>query len=430
MLKYGTSNVDKLFYGEHQIKKAYIGSNLVYGIEEPPVPDTPYIRGGAGAYIDTGITADDTVKVIVWARNFNPMSGYLFGCRYDNYTETFAIEASSGRRTGNIRVAYGTHTVLTATYAVDAFESMSHYHKYEFFGGVLKVDDVVIANASTVATSTAFTHNLNIHLFGANTNGTHTPLDYLADICKCEIYKNGVKVRDYAPTNTPSAGLYDSVSETLFTNDGTGSFTYGTFKETAYTPLPYILCANNQWFDTGVYGTKDLPIVIKFRPTNTTARYAGLFGEYASSSSTYCCFSLGMETAGQDNSRLSFRLGTSDTNAALYNNASNRLTGTDVIVTKVSDTAYAYRNQTQLGSGTRSTSSSFSTTETLVVGGTRDNGTIFRDDKFEGRIYFVGLGSQKNFVPAKKGSKVGMYDTYNDVFKPSASGTPFVEDSQ
>jgi len=281
-----------------------------------------------------------------------------------------------------------------------------------------------------VATSTTFTHNLNIHLFGVNENGTHTPSDFLSDICKCEIYKNGVKVRDYTPTDTTSVGLYDSVSETIFTNDGTGSLTYGGFKENAYTPLPYILCANNQWFDTGVYGTKDLPIAIKFRPTNATARYAGLFGEYATGSSTYCCFSLGTGTAGQDNSRLSFRFGTSDTNAALYNNTSNRLTGTDVIVTKVSDTAYAYRNQTQLGTGTRSTSSSFSTTETLVVGGTRDNGTTFHDDKFEGRFYFVGLGSQKNFVPAKKGSTVGMYDTYNDVFKPSASGTPFAEDSQ
>lgn len=430
MLKYGTSNVDKLFYGEHQIKKAYIGSNLVYGIEEPPVPDTPYIRGGAGAYIDTGITADDTVKVILWARNFNPMSGYLFGCRYADYTETFAIEASSGRRTGNIRVAYGSHTSGNTTYAVDMFESMSHYHKYEFYGGVLKVDDVTIADASSRASSTTFTYNLNIHLFGVNTNGTHTPSEFLADICKCEIYKGGVKVRDYTPIDTPSVGLYDSVSDTVFTNAGTGSLTYGAFKENAYTPLPYILCANNQWFDTGVYGTKELPVVIKFRPTNTTARDSGLFGEYSTTNSTFCCFSIGRPTAGEENSNISFRLGTSSAGQALYNNTSDKLTNTDVIVTKVGSTGAAYRAQVQLGSKTISVASSFSTNNTLVVGGTRDNGTTFQDDKFEGRLYIVGLGSQKNFVPAKKGSKVGMYDTYNDVFKPSASGTPFVEDSQ
>jgi hypothetical protein len=44
---------------------------------------------------------------------------------------------------------------------------------------------------------------------------------------------------------------------------------------------------------------------------------------------------------------------------------------------------------------------------------------------FIGNIYYVGFGSQCNLVPVKVNGVAGMYDTYNDIFYSSISGTDF-----
>jgi hypothetical protein len=49
---------------------------------------------------------------------------------------------------------------------------------------------------------------------------------------------------------------------------------------------------------------------------------------------------------------------------------------------------------------------------------------------FYGYIYYIGFGTDKNFVPAKVNNVAGMYDTYNDVFYPSASGAAFIAGSE
>ena len=70
-------------------------------IQGGAVSGIPYIRGGsAGEYIDTGITADNTVKVIVWARNLLPTAGFLFGSRAAETQNTFGIAAYGGANTG------------------------------------------------------------------------------------------------------------------------------------------------------------------------------------------------------------------------------------------------------------------------------------------------------------------------------------------
>lgn len=75
MIKYGSNKLGKIYYGGHAIGEVYYGSNLVFRSGGGPSPtiQTPYLRNSeTGAYIDTGITPDNTTRVITWARNFNP----------------------------------------------------------------------------------------------------------------------------------------------------------------------------------------------------------------------------------------------------------------------------------------------------------------------------------------------------------------------
>ena len=420
----GTNKIGKMYLGSTAIGKAYLGNDLVFqqGGAQPVM--SPYIRGGAdGSYIDTGITADNTVKMIVWARNWNPTAGFLFGSRVAFAQNSFCIGAPSGAPTGSIRIDYGQSA---DTYSFDQFKNLSGYHKYELYQGVLKVDDVVQASA----TDSTFSNNVNIHLLGVNTDGTHANPGLPIDICACQIYKNDVLVRDFTAVNTPSVGLYDAVSQTLFTNAGSGSLTYGEFDKNAYTPLEYIECSNSQYFDTGVKGSYSLPIVSKIRSTNTTVSWMGYMGVFSSSPASCCAFTFGNQV--DRNVQLSFRLGasTSDVRIFIGGSALANLTNIDAVIVKNNNVGTTYVDNVQKGTGTKSNvATTFETNLTMYVGATRSGESSVIDNRFIGRIYYVGLGAQRSFVPAKKGTKVGMYDTYNDVFYSSETDTPFIAGS-
>lgn len=377
----------------------------------------PYIRGGAdGSYIDTGITPDSTTQVIVWARNWNPSTSnnMLFGYMdSSNNTNGFSLATWATASTGRIGVYYG---VYNNPYVIvdDAFKYLSGYHKYELNAGVFKVDDVTLATAPSTTIST----NGTIHLFGRNTGGTHNNTASPIDICACKIYKDGVLVRDYTPVSSPSVGFYDSVSDTVFTNDGTGSFSYGEFNPDAYTQLEYISTNGAAYFDSGIYGGNSLNYVCKFK-TEINGRktyWPTLFGcQTTSSSKRY------MLIFGPSNS--------STINQCAYCNYSSTLVyrsfvdGTPYVCVKDGNTFTLYTGNTQKNQQTAA-NYTYTTDYTIYVGANNAAGTV--GDFYHGRIHYIGFGTQRNYVPAKVNDVAGMYDTYHDVFYPSATSTPFV----
>ena len=128
MIKLGNNNIGKIYLGSNSIGKAYLGSNLVFqqGGAQPTM--IPYIRGGAGgSYIDTGITPDNTTKVIVWARNLNPACGWFFGGRIASQNSQLGLFLPT-TKPGAIRCLYYNNAVYDAN---DQFANLSGYHKYE-----------------------------------------------------------------------------------------------------------------------------------------------------------------------------------------------------------------------------------------------------------------------------------------------------------
>lgn len=378
----------------------------------------PYVRGGGGdgSYIDTGITPDQTTKVIVWARNWNPGGslGYtwLFGSRVANQDSMFGITLMNGANTGKLRASFGSENEDLS----DMWNYMSDYHKYELSKDGFFVDDVLI---SPVASET-FSNNHNIHLFGLNNAGSRIDTKVPVDICACKIFKNDTLVRDFTPAESPSVGLYDAVSETLFTNDGTGSFTYGKFKKDNYIRLAYIGCSGSQNFDTGIKGGYATPIVAYFRPTGTTAKDRDFFGARTANNSAQFEFRVGNSTTA--NSTMQVRL--SNSNGSIYSGTSK--TGSDLVLLKKDNTFDVYENGSAVGTSQTVTSSADFVTSYNVYAFTLNNAGSATSQRFEGRVYFLGFGAERNFVPAKKNNIVGMYDTYNDKFYQSETSIPFV----
>lgn len=419
-MKFGNVNIGGMSLGSTKIGGAKYGNILVYQQGSGPQPVmVPYIRcAGDGSYINTGITPDNTTKIIIWARNWNPGSGWLFGSRISNTQSGFGAWTGSKSYAGSIQVNFNTHAIIN-----DKFAYLSHYNKYELSSDGFKVNDEVIHQ---VDSSAVFSNTFNLCIFGMNTEGTITPSTGIIDICACQIYKGGVLVRDFTAVNSPSVGLYDAVSQTLFTNAGSGSLTFGEFNEDAYVPLEYIECSGAQYFDSGVYGTYSLPITSKLRSTNTTKYWMGYMGVFSSSPASCCAFTFGNQNTR--NAQLSFRLGASTSDIRIFiGSSTNTLTDKDIVVVKENNVGYTYYNNSQIGTGTRSgVDASFSTNITMYIGATRSGESSVIDDPFIGRIYYNGLGAQRSFVPAKIGSRVGMYDTYNDVFYTSITSTPFI----
>ncbi len=378
----------------------------------------PYVRGGGGdgSYIDTGITPDQTTKVIVWARNWNPGGslGYtwLFGSRVANQDSMFGITLMNEANTGKLRASFGSENEDLS----DMWNYMSDYHKYELSKDGFFVDDVLI---SPVASET-FSNNHNIHLFGLNNAGSRIDTKVPVDICACKIFKNDTLVRDFTPADSPSVGLYDAVSETLFTNDGTGSFTYGKFKKDNYIRLAYIGCSGSQNFDTGIRGGYATPIVAYFRPTGTTAKDRDFFGARTANNSAQFEFRVGNSTTA--NSTMQARL--SNSYGSIYSGTSK--TGSDLVLLKKDNTFDVYENGSAVGTSQTVTSSADFVTSYNVYAFTLNNAGSATSQRFEGRVYFLGFGAERNFVPAKKNNIVGMYDTYNDRFYQSETSIPFV----
>lgn len=414
-MKYGNTTIGGMSFGSIRIGGANFGSVPVFREGSGPTPPTPtfipYIRGGVGSYIDTGITADDSTRVIVWARNFNPSSVVLFGSRVGGTNQAFGVFAPALQYSGSIRFDYGS----TQNYVNDAFTKMSGYHKYELNGADFYVDDTLVGTA----TAATFDNSLNIFLFAINTNGTADNSALPIDICACKIYKGGNLVRDYTPVNSPSVGLHDAVSNTVFTNSGSGSFSYGAFDPDAYTPLEYIECDKRQYFDSGVYGSENIKVVTKFRMTSTDKKYSRLFGCRNSGDTIMCELMIGNES--YDNRYYYMRYaGASNT---VYNTASQ--TGNDLVFTATGNAFGLYKNNSSLGTKTGA-SGTFTTPQTMYVGTSNIAGDGQMQYAFYGRIYYHSLDAQHAYVPAKVNNVAGLYDTYNDVFHPSESGVPFV----
>lgn len=411
-MKFGNTTIGGMSFGSTRIGGAKYGNIPVY-TSEPASTDIPYIRGGAdGSYIDTGITPDSTTQVIVWARNINANGSYewLLGSRVSGTSSGLTFSAPGGAQTGLFQIQFAGTSILSG----DAFRYLGGYHKYDITAAKLIIDDEVVITG----TSVSFSNSLNIHLFGMNNNGSHVNAGTSFDICACKIYKNNVLVRDFTAVNSTVVGLYDSVSQSLFTNVGSGSFTFGKFNENAYTPLEYIECNGQSYFNTGLYGTYSLPIVIKFSP-NGGKEFHFLLGARTTSSSEKLMFRIGDSTTANNN----FAFGYTTQDLILYTGQSQ--SNEKLIWTKINNVSRLYKNASQLGDqGTGNTWSAFTTSYPLFVGSLNNAGSSVAG--FLGKIYYAGFGLSANFVPAKVNDVTGMYDTYNDVFYPSISGTNFV----
>ena len=182
------------------------------------------------AYIDTGINASYDLVVeanLKCELGVDSHACAVFASRVGftnkDYTCLFQNVISNGQkydsRFGNFAYNYGSYLVEYPS----GFHTLTWGNGYVFINHIEKL---AMSNSST------FTSSLNVYLFAGNANGSvgFYEGDGRLQIKEFKMRRNGVLLRDFVPCYRKSdseVGMYDLVSGTFFTNQGSGEFLMG-----------------------------------------------------------------------------------------------------------------------------------------------------------------------------------------------------------
>ena len=175
--------------------------------------EVEYLEASGTQYIDSGVYASNTTKMIVDASFAN--DGWLFG--------EFVAGASFGigSVSGKIYPKWG--TVSGVSSGVDMSASRFVY----------MIDSGAVSRGGTTVYTFAaqtFTSSVTIGIFADKRASSWAAADLDAKVYSAKIWTAGTAVRDYVPAVRKAdsvAGMYDLVNGTFTVNSGTGTFTAG-----------------------------------------------------------------------------------------------------------------------------------------------------------------------------------------------------------
>lgn len=196
------------------------GKSLPYDAE------IEYLEGDKLSYIDTGIIGGSNVSFQIDFLYKEAYNGYeeniyfLFGSRFDYDNNQFGFITSyrdiwryGNSRNGNISVNTPRRMVV---------DNLQHHN-------VLNLTENNKSVLTVTINYTTFTNNINIIMFGLNSNNNIRLGN--GRIYRAKWYVNDIIIRDFIPVRKGTTGyMYDKVSKQLFGNSGTGAFILGPDK--------------------------------------------------------------------------------------------------------------------------------------------------------------------------------------------------------
>ncbi|MCQ2580994.1 MAG: hypothetical protein MJ164_02380 [Alphaproteobacteria bacterium] len=186
---------------------------------------------GMGQYINTGVSANLQTSAEV-AFSLTDDTGYpaVFGGRVSITSNAFNLWAKSPTATGGISINYDGQGAIVNSGVVAALDTK---YKVYFSSSKYVINDTETINITGVNSFTS----PDLWLFDTNGGSTSTSgasnRKLVGKIYSCKIWVGDTLVRYYIPAKHNSdnvLGMYDTVSGTFFTNQGTGDFIAGPIK--------------------------------------------------------------------------------------------------------------------------------------------------------------------------------------------------------
>ena len=195
-----------------------------------------YIESSGNQYIDTGVNADTNLRVVLDMAYTNPTGPNQ---------NVGAIKLVSGLGNARYHLLTGANSTVAlwvndSNNVLGTIDTNRHYYDLDVPNGKAIFDSTTINIPTNINDS-----GLNFWLFGRNSTSTI----YLSKVKQwtCKMYYSNVLVRDFIPCYRNSdneVGLYDLVNNVFYTNEGTGTFTYGSIAPTPDAPIEIVSCGD------------------------------------------------------------------------------------------------------------------------------------------------------------------------------------------
>ena len=186
-----------------------------------------YIESTGPAYIDTGVIPNTNTKIDIQFETIKKGTyGVIFGGEEAFGTNAFHLYTNYN----NFDIGFGArYTAENIPYNINT--------KYTL---VMDKTGFTLNNTSGTFETNTISTTYSIYLFAVHRATNVIDSDAQKRIYYCKLYNNGTLVRNLIPCYRISdnvIGMYDLVSNTFFTNAGTGTFTKGSNAPTPTTPI-------------------------------------------------------------------------------------------------------------------------------------------------------------------------------------------------
>ena len=200
-----------------------IGTDLYQNQLPSEYTAVEYLQSDNECFIDTGINADYKLSLKMKVACLDSVLEYMGAIKNIDNTNYIRHHLAFAPTAGNIIGIYYGQT--NDQLILKEFDNNFHEFNLDIYNKNVSID-----NNSTISISyNNFDVGINYYLFARN--GSNIAISKGSyKIAYCKMYYEDNLVRDFAPCYRNSdnvAGLYDFVTNTFFTNQGTGTFTVG-----------------------------------------------------------------------------------------------------------------------------------------------------------------------------------------------------------
>lgn len=186
----------------------------------PQIQRVEYLEGTNSQYIDTGIVPDSQTGISIVANSPSSNDTYIVGCRNTTETNTRWV---IGTLPDNFYCGYGEQIDASPSLKPSKAKLSLNYLNDGMFIAQNAEDVSIISSARLPILS--FTPSYDIRLFGGKSN---TNYPWSGKMYECTITQGSNIIRHFVPVRVGSVGyMYDDLNGVLYSNNGTGSFTYG-----------------------------------------------------------------------------------------------------------------------------------------------------------------------------------------------------------
>ena len=402
------------------LKDYKIYGNSIQGKLPSEYQQVEYIESTGTQYIDTGINVNTTTSRYETKINPSLVSGTMgiFGTR--NYI-------SSNSSSMNVFIINGAFRLdwLTGAgdYSVNNISSNTEY-TISITRGLATINNVDYTSAATTSIDGSYT----FYVGNFNNAGSVYSNGFSGKIYYSKLYNNNILVFDGVPCYRKSdnvIGMYDLVTNTFFTNAGTGVFLKGNSVQEklpdTYQEVEYIESTGTQYIDTGITPDTTLEFDTTFNTSNNfsqeTIRYGCIFGSRISSAKA----DVQLTTYSEFGYKGTIRWGNNyGDNAWLSNNVK--------INAKLKNNMY-YVDNTEI----RSTTIEVSNDYNIYIFALNQSGTAIQHGKL--KLYTFKLWKNdvlvRDFIPCyrKLDNVIGMYDLVTNTFFTNAGTGVFLKGS-